>query len=362
MSSRDDLGSLEPNLEDLEDLDRYEPLDDLDRATAERTRRRPVASVLGAVLVILAAAAAAWYFLDLGGEDAGIPLVTADPEPVKVRPDKPGGLEVPHQEISVLNQPAREPAGEAERPEVLLPPPEAPLPVPSPPPAPIEAPGTGVPAVPTVAVEEAAPPAPAPSPQPEQITETLIPPVPPLPPGVVPSRSGGASSGESATGETEAQLAAPPLPEAPAIPPAPKNPAPPAVPPAPVAQTPTPAPEKPPVGVERPPPPPAPLPQARVETAPPPASPPAAPVVNGYRANVASAKNETDANRKVAQMRKAHADLFGPLPLRVRRVDLGGAKGVWYRVQAGAFAEVGQATALCEELKRRGEKGCWVGR
>ncbi len=104
------------------------------------------------------------------------------------------------------------------------------------------------------------------------------------------------------------------------------------------------------------------MPQARVETAPaPPASPPAAPVVNGYRANVASAKTQTDANRKVAQMRKAHADLFGPLPLRVRRVDLG-AKGIWYRVQAGAFAEMGQATALCEELKRRGEKGCWVAR
>ena len=26
------------------------------------------------------------------------------------------------------------------------------------------------------------------------------------------------------------------------------------------------------------------------------------------------------------------------------------------------FAEIGQATRLCNELKRRGEKGCWVGR
>jgi cell division septation protein DedD len=97
---------------------------------------------------------------------------------------------------------------------------------------------------------------------------------------------------------------------------------------------------------------------ARAAPSPPP-SPPGAPVANGYRAQVATAKREADANRKVAQLRKDYADLFGPLPLRVRRVDLG-AKGVWYRVQAGAFAEMGQATQLCEELKRRGEKGCWV--
>ena len=84
MSSRDDLGSLEPNLEDLEDLDRYEPLDDLDRATAERPRRGPVLSILVFILVAGAAAAGTWYVLELGGEDESIPLVTADPEPVKV--------------------------------------------------------------------------------------------------------------------------------------------------------------------------------------------------------------------------------------------------------------------------------------
>ena len=341
MSSRDDLGSLEPN---LEDLDRYEPLDDLDRATAERPRRGPVLSILVFILVAGAAAAGTWYVLELGGEDESIPLVTADPEPVKVRPDKPGGLEVPHQEISVLNQPARE----AERPEVLLPPPEAPMPVPPPPL--IETPGAGVPAVPTVPVEAAEPLAAIRKPEP--ITEIVIPPLPPLPPGGVPNQPDGASSGGSTTGETEARLAAPPLP---------KIPAPPAAPPAPVAQTPPPpSPPMPEAAVA--PPPPAPMPQPKIEATPaPPPGPPAAPVANGYRAQVASAKGQADANRKVAQLRKAHADLFGPLPLRVRRVDLG-AKGIWYRVQAGAFAEMGQATALCEELKRRGEKGCWVAR
>ena len=197
--------------------------------------------------------------------------------------------------------------------------------------------------------------------QPEPITEIVIPPLPPLPPGVVPNQPDGASSGGSTTGETEARLAAPPLPEAPAIPPVPKIPTPPAAPPAPVAQTPTPPPLSPPMP-EAAAAPPAPMPQPKIEATPAPSpGPPAAPVANGYRAQVASAKGQADANRKVAQLRKAHADLFGPLPLRVRRVDLG-AKGIWYRVQAGAFAEMGQATALCEELKRRGEKGCWVAR
>jgi len=358
MSSRDDLGSLEPNFEDLEDLDRYEPLDDLEPATV-RSRRSPVLSILGVLLVIAAAAAGVWYFLDLGGDDTGIPLVTADPEPVKVRPEKPGGLEVPHQEISVLNQPTPEPTEAGSRPEVLLPPPEAPLPVPPTPPAPAEAPRATVPAVPTIPVEEAAP---VPSRQPAQVTEAVIPPVPPLPPGVAPTEPGDASSGQAATAEPGGRLVPPPLPPAPPVPPVPKVAAAPAAPPPPpVAETlPKPAPEverppplPPPAAAPAVPPPPAAMPEARVET------PPAASVVSRFRANVVSAKREADANQKVAQMRKAYADLFGPLPLRVQRVDLG-AKGTWYRVQAGAFEEVGQAKALCQELMRRGEKGCWV--
>jgi hypothetical protein len=58
-------------------------------------------------------------------------------------------------------------------------------------------------------------------------------------------------------------------------------------------------------------------------------------------------------------MRTAYPDLFGPLPLHVERADRG-AKGIWFRVRAGAFPEKGQAAALCQELIRRGEGDCLV--
>ncbi|MFQ5953647.1 MAG: SPOR domain-containing protein [Kiloniellales bacterium] len=297
MSSRDDFGSLEPNLEDLEDLDRYEPLDDLERGTGKRRRGARILMVAAAVLITAAAAGGLWYALERFGDDEEIPLVEADRTPVKVRPDEPGGMQVPHQEIAVLNQLTTGEAEEKPQVEVLMPPPEMPLPVP--------------------------------------------------PPRLEPVEAVGKPSGEMPAAEPTAELAAPPLPAPPAAPPLPEEPAPPAPPPqaevkSPPAPSPAPAPSAAP----------APSPAAA-------ASPTPAPAATGYRAQVAAFRSEAAANRKVGQMRKRYANLFGPLPLQVRRADRG-AKGIWFRVQAGAFAEKGQATALCEELKRRGEKGCFV--
>jgi cell division septation protein DedD len=90
-----------------------------------------------------------------------------------------------------------------------------------------------------------------------------------------------------------------------------------------------------------------------------PAPPSPSPTATGYRAQVAAFRSIDSANSETDRMRKAYADLFGPLALQVRRADLG-AKGIWFRVQAGAFPERGQAAALCEELIRRGERDCRV--
>jgi len=124
-------------------------------------------------------------------EPAAVPVVRADPRPVKLRPDTPGGIEVPFQNTQIYDRVGQQSAGLAgggERPgspqgairpvERLLPGPEAPLPRPVPPPAPVAA----IPATPDVtpppnavvvaqpppprAAVQAAPPVPAPAPAP----------------------------------------------------------------------------------------------------------------------------------------------------------------------------------------------------
>jgi hypothetical protein len=76
---------------------------------------------------------------------AEAPLITADPSPVRIRPDDPGGLRVPNLDKTVYDQLGRANAPRANgsagaRVESLLPPPEAPRPLPeavrpAPPPA-----------------------------------------------------------------------------------------------------------------------------------------------------------------------------------------------------------------------------------
>ena len=50
--------------------------------------------------------------------------------------------------------------------------------------------------------------------------------------------------------------------------------------------------------------------------------------------------------------RSRHRDLLEALRPRVQRADLG-AKGVFYRLQAGPLADAGRAKGLCETLARR---------
>ncbi|MGQ0662088.1 MAG: SPOR domain-containing protein [Pseudomonadota bacterium] len=99
-----------------------------------------------------------------GGEDGVAPLIRAEQRPIKVRPEHPGGLEVPHQDKEIYSRVGQlAPAAPTPLPpgvERLLPPPEAPLPRPL---APPEIPAVAAPP-PAIAVPEApaagAPPSP----------------------------------------------------------------------------------------------------------------------------------------------------------------------------------------------------------
>jgi cell division septation protein DedD len=157
----------------------FEPLDPAQRGSMpyrriKRRTHRGLAAVL-ALGVMGLSAGGLWvgYRLSAGRAPAGeIPLIHADTDPIKVKPDDPGGMEIPNRDRFVFNPKGGMPV------ERLLPPPETPLPRPVPaanntvaPPSaePVAAPASAppTPVAPAPAPVVAAPPqtaaAPAPS-------------------------------------------------------------------------------------------------------------------------------------------------------------------------------------------------------
>lgn len=81
-----------------------------------------------AVLALAVFGGVVWYAYQWGVGDQQVvelPVVPAEPGPEKVKPEDPGGMQIPYQENLVLN---RDSEPEATRVERLLPPPEVPLP------------------------------------------------------------------------------------------------------------------------------------------------------------------------------------------------------------------------------------------
>jgi len=97
--------------------------------------RRPRLLPVWILLAALAVAGGAWAVTEgTGGggpppDQAAVPLITASAEPWKVRPDDPGGMEIPNQGTLIYETLTT--ADPEEGPERVLPPPEEPL---SPPP------------------------------------------------------------------------------------------------------------------------------------------------------------------------------------------------------------------------------------
>jgi hypothetical protein len=138
----------------------------------------------------------------------------------------------------------------------------------------------------------------------------------------------------------------------------PPPPPPPLPPPSPVANAAAPPPPPPPSS-------PAPTPQVTAAPAPPPvavvpaakASPtPATASVGGYRLQLGALGSEDAAKQEWLKLQKQQPDLLGKLTLTVSRVDLG-AKGVYYRIQAGPIVDAAQAAQSCATLKSR-NVGC----
>jgi hypothetical protein len=319
--------------------DRYRDRDDdeadLEFEEAEPPKRR--GRLLAALIALFAVGGfggVLWYAYSQGqrSADAVAPILKADGEPSRMRPEQPGGMIVPHQDKLVLNNMQQANRAGAER---LLPPAETPLPQTSrtaPPPAAsvtIAPPPTPTPIPPP-------PPAVIPTPPPVMATPApMSPPSPPPAPPAAPSTSVG-------------NLIAPPAP--PPVAPAPSSSSssspPPAPPPA--AMTP-PAPPMPPTS----PPQMAARPPAPATTAP---APSRSGVAGEWRIQLGSFPAADQANAQWDRLKKTYAELQ-PLGLTTVRVDLGD-KGVWYRLQAGPLNEPG-ARSLCEELKAK-KRDCLV--
>jgi cell division protein FtsN len=91
----------------------------------ESGKTRRVVLVLVASVIVAASASGMWLAYEQGvrkGVQMAPPLIRADQSPIKVVPESPGGMEVPHQDKTVYDRLSGKPETvEAER---LLPPPE----------------------------------------------------------------------------------------------------------------------------------------------------------------------------------------------------------------------------------------------
>jgi uncharacterized protein len=78
---------------------------------------------------------------------------------------------------------------------------------------------------------------------------------------------------------------------------------------------------------------------------------PAADPPGRFVLQLASLPSQDEAERAGAALKTRYAELLGKLDLTIHRVDLGGSKGVWYRVFAGPLAGHDEAVHLCERLR-----------
>jgi len=124
-----------------------------------------------------------------GGGDAAsgtIPLIRADERPTKVKPEKPGGMEIPDRDKLIYN-PTRPVV------EHLLPPPEKPLPRPTPPP-PSPSPQREQPPA-TTSSTPASPSAPLSAAIPQAQQSAAAPPGKPAPPQAAPPKTAATGAG-----------------------------------------------------------------------------------------------------------------------------------------------------------------------
>ncbi len=325
---------------------RVQPFTD-DVFSEYHTRRKeagaPFGLIAGVVIGVAAVAGIGWYLWTsgaLGGgssADGVLQLVKANPDPYKVKPENPGGMQVENQDKLVYDRVAK---GEAPpRVENLLPAPEEP----KAPPKPVAPPAESAKPEPAPPVETAkAEPPPAESAKPVETAKPEPPkevakaePAKPAPPAkaeqddlasLVAAATGGR---EAATGPINTKPGAAPVAEAPA-PQTQVAAAPPVAPAAPAA--------------------------AAAVTAPPAVAPAA--MAGAFQIQLASARSEQGAMGEWNRIVGKNKDALAGLTPNVARVDLG-EKGVFFRLRAGPLKDKAAADTVCSALGAQ-NVGCIV--
>ncbi|MEQ8736566.1 MAG: SPOR domain-containing protein [Rhodospirillaceae bacterium] len=263
---------------------------------------RTIGLVVGVVVGAIIAGAAAWTVFGPGAnqDTARTPLIVANPEPYKARPEDPGGMQVENQDKLVYERVggATPPAGA----ENILPPPEAPK-APAPEPVPESAPDTA----------------------PESVTAPIA----------VPTPSAAAPIAEPATVPAESDSLQPPPPA-----PAAETPA------APVATATPASPVEPQVE-----------PQAEPTTA---ASSSATrdPLSGDHLIQIAALRSEEAAQAEWQRISSRYASLLAAYRPVIVRADLG-ERGIFFRLRAGPVNGRPAADELCAALAAE-NIGCLV--
>jgi cell division septation protein DedD len=276
--------------------------------------------VLAGLLLVGAGMGAGWLFYsNQSGLGAGAPLVRAPQDAIKVRPEDPGGMEVPDTDKGIYDVVSGAP-GEP-RTEKLLDAPERP-----------QLPESGQPLDITAAPEPAPPAEPVAAP-------------PPIEAAPAPVASGDEAPVPSAAPIGQVASADPPPPASAA--PAAEQPAAPAE-TATEEKQPEPAPAKP-AG--------EPVQLTKTKPAPAPAAPAAtASTRNSWRVQVGALRSEAEAEKEFARLQRVHPDLLGSLSLSIMKVDITG-KGTFFRMRAGPLDSRDAAAGLCNSLKAQ-KVGC----
>mgnify|MGYP002629577267 CR=1 FL=1 len=293
-----------------------------------KPKRRVRALLVGIALVGAGAGAWAAYgsrlveFVGGSGVEVETPLVRAEITPVKIRPDNPGGLQVPNRDKLVYGRMQGAATSEEQTVERLLAEPEKPLS------APTET------AIPTIAkvpkladVRQAQPPPPPKAPTaasgakaPLKLSKSSAP--------IRLDKNIGSKPNKSSDSKPAAIVSKPKT----AV-------AKPALPSKTVAKQVAPNPQ--PIASKISPP-------AKMKTA----------SRGVYRVQLAAARTEELAQTEWNRVRRRNLDLLGDLGLAITRADLG-TKGVFYRVRVGPLADDARARALCGALSKR-KIGCLV--
>ncbi len=307
-------------------------------AAPPRRRNLVNIAVVGAAVVVFGGVIFWAYNQGMrAGTESVAPILRADPNPTKIRPEQPGGMEVPHQDKLVYDRlnPANSGApGEVER---LLPPPETPMERPraaAEPPAdeimPMAEEGEGQ--VSALSAEEQGY-QPAPAQQQTQPVPTYAPPLPQQQqPRTAPPVQQPVQQQAQVPTHQPTQTLIPPSAST-----AQPRPAPAAAPPRPAPQT---------------------------NVAPPPAAVQpkpavAAPAASGgpaVRVQVAAVDSEAKAGAEWQRLQRKFAGELGGLSMRTVRVEL--PKGIFYRIQGGPIDEA-RAKQICATMAAQGA-GCSI--